>query len=71
MFKYIHVAGAHVPYKFGTHLEVIEGTPEASYKNNVAGSIYLIEAYLDMLRHNGTYDNTDIAIMSDHGYAED
>lgn len=71
MFKYIHVAGAHVPYKFGPHLEVIEGTPEASYKNNVAGSIYLIEAYLDMLRHNGTYDNTAIAIMSDHGYAED
>ena len=71
MFKYIHVAGAHVPYKYGPHLEVIEGTPEASYKNNVAGTIYLIENYLDMLRHNGTYDNTAIVIMSDHGYAED
>lgn len=71
MFKYIHVAGAHVPYKFGPHLEVIEGTEEASYQNNVAGTIYLIENYLDMLRHNGTYDNTAIVIMSDHGYAED
>ncbi len=71
MFKYIHVEGAHYPFQYGPHMENIEGTDQASYENNVAGTVYMLGQYLDMLRHNGTYDNTAIVIMSDHGWSCD
>ena len=67
MFKYIHVDGAHAPYEYGPHLENVQETEQATYKNNVAASIYVIENYLNQLRQNGVYDNTAILIMSDHG----
>ena len=68
MFKYIHVEGAHTPLQYGPHMEDLSGTEQATYQNQVAGTIYLIQNYLDMLRHNGSYDNTAVIIMSDHGY---
>lgn len=71
MFKYIHVEGAHYPFQYGPHMENVEGTDQANYRNNVAGTVYMIGQYLDMLRNNGTYDNTAIVIMSDHGFAQD
>ena len=71
MFKYIHVDGAHIPYRYGPHLEDVQGTKEATYKNNVAATLYVIEQYLTMLRENDAYDDSAIIIMSDHGYAQD
>lgn len=71
MFKYIHVEGAHYPYQYGPHMENVEGTDQATYENNVAGTVYMLGQYLDMMRHNGTYDNTAIIIMSDHGHSND
>ena len=68
MFTYIHVEGAHTPLQYGPHMEDLSGTEQATYQNQVAGTIYLIQNYLDMLRHNGSYDNTAVIIMSDHGY---
>ncbi len=70
MFKYIHVEGAHTPLQYGPHLENVADTPQATYENQVAGTIYLIQNYLDMLRKNGTYENTAVIIMSDHGYVD-
>ena len=68
MFKYIHVEGAHTPLQYGPHLENVSGTDQATYKNQVAGTIYLIQNYLEQLRASGCYDNTAIILMSDHGY---
>lgn len=71
MFKYIHIEGAHVPFQYGPQLQDVSGTDQATYRNNVAGTIYTISTYLDMLRQEGVYDNTAILILSDHGYTED
>ena len=70
MFKYIHVEGAHTPLQYGPHLENVAGTDQATYRNQVEGTIYLIQSYLAQLRNSGCYDNTAIIVMSDHGYEE-
>lgn len=68
MFKYIHVEGAHTPLQYGPHLENVADTPQATYENQVAGAIYLVQNYLEQLRKSGCYDNTAVIVMSDHGY---
>ena len=68
MFKYIHVEGAHTPLQYGPHLENVAGTQQATYQNQVAGAIYLVQNYLEQLRKSGCYDNTAVIVMSDHGY---
>ena len=56
-FKFIHLEGAHVPFRYG------------SYENDVKAAMEMISDYLDILKENGVYDNSVIILMADHGYA--
>ena len=41
---------------------------DATYYDEVDGTITIIDNYLKYLKNNGIYDNSSIIIMSDHGY---
>ncbi|CCZ60361.1 sulfatase [Hungatella hathewayi] len=66
-FKFIHLEGAHVPFQYDKNLNIIEN---GSYEGNIEASMTLVQAYLDLLRRNGVYDNSVIIVMADHGYDE-
>lgn len=67
VFKFIHVEGAHVPYRYNKNVELIE---TGTYSQNVEACITMASAYLEKLKQNNVYDNSIIIIMADHGYAE-
>lgn len=64
-FKFIHTEGAHIPFGYDKDLNIIDGY--TTYSVKVESNITLLKAYLERLKANGTYDNTVIIIMSDHG----
>ena len=65
-FKFFHLEGGHVPYRYNGNVEVIEN---GTYGGNLDACVTIIEAYLNKLKENNVYDNSVIVIMSDHGYA--
>ena len=65
-FKYIHTEGAHIPFTYTKDLYLITDG-YTSYSVKVESNITLLKAYLERLKANGTYDNTVIIIMADHG----
>lgn len=64
-FKYIHIDGAHAPFRYNK--DVVE-TEEATYWTSVEASMTIISEYLTKLKKAGVYDNSMIIIMADHGY---
>lgn len=67
-FKYFHLDGAHIPFTFNKELEtVIDG----DYMDEVEGECNIVKKYLDMLKENNVYDNSNIIILADHGYNVD
>lgn len=64
-FKFIHTEGAHIPFGYDKDLNIIDGYTYYSVK--VESNITLLKAWLERMKANGTYDNTVIIIMSDHG----
>ena len=67
-FKFIHVEGAHTPFRYNEKVELVEN---ATYENNLEACMTMIKAYLDKLRNDNVYDNSAIIIMSDHGYCQE
>ena len=67
-FKFIHLEGAHVPYRYDKEVHVIEN---GTYEGNVSACVTVIDRYLNKLKDAGVYDNSVIIIMSDHGYNAD
>lgn len=68
-FKFIHITGAHYPYKINSKIEPIEGTNDNKQTLDTAiGSLNIVKAYIDKMKEAGVYDNSTIIIMSDHGY---
>lgn len=65
VFQYVHIEGAHLPFKVDKNLNPIEN---GTYAQKVEASIKVIDAYLTRLKNNDTYDNSVIIIMADHGY---
>lgn len=65
VFKFIHLWGAHVPYAFDKDMNQIE---DGTYEQNVEASVTLADAYIKKLKASGTYDNSVIIVMADHGY---
>ncbi len=63
-FKFIHLEGAHLPFRYDEDLNIIKGT----YESNVDACITIIEAYINKLKSSDLYDNTAIIVLSDHGY---
>ena len=66
-FKMIHLEGAHTPFRYDEHVNVVYDT---DYTSSVAASMTVLGAYLEKLRQAGVYDNTVILVMSDHGFSE-
>ncbi len=69
-FKFIHIEGAHVPFRYNQNVEEIDES-EGSYEQNVLCSITIMKAYLEKLKTAGTYDNTAIVMLGDHGFNYD
>lgn len=64
-FKFIHIEGGHVPFKYDENVNIIEN---GTYEDNLKACLTITEKYLDKLRNSDVYDNSVIIIMSDHGY---
>lgn len=65
MFQFIHIEGAHLPFKLDENLNEIE---KGTYTQKIEASIKVMDAYLTRLKNNDAYDNSIIIIMADHGY---
>lgn len=65
-FRFIHVEGAHVPFRYDKDMNWIS-EDEGSYYKNIEASMTLANAYLQKLKDAGVYDNSAIIIMADHG----
>lgn len=69
-FKFIHLEGAHSPYVYDAEVNIIDES-QGTYAQNMEASVTLAERYLNELKKSGTYDNTAIIVMSDHGFNQD
>ena len=69
-FKFIHLEGAHSPYVYDAEVNIIDES-QRTYAQNMEASVTLAERYLSALKKSGTYDNTAIIVMSDHGFNQD
>ncbi|MBR1700799.1 MAG: sulfatase-like hydrolase/transferase [Lachnospiraceae bacterium] len=67
-FKLIHLEGAHAPFRYNAAGERVHGS---DYVSCIEASFTVFQAYLEKLRESGVYDNTVIAVMSDHGLGAD
>lgn len=68
-FKFIHVNGAHVPFRYNRNVELIDG--QTNYDEAVAAAANMAGAYIQKLQASGVYDNTVIIVLSDHGYNDE
>ncbi len=64
-FKFIHLEGAHAPFRYDKDVNVIE---DGTYEQNIEACITLADTYLEKLKAGGVYDNSVIIVMADHGY---
>ena len=69
-FRFIHLDGAHVPFRYDKDVNVIP-IEQGSYEQNMQASMTLTAAYLKKLKEYGVYDNSAIIVMADHGYSEE
>ena len=69
-FKFIHIEGAHVPFRYNEKVEMIDSS-QGSYEQNVLCSITIMKTFLEKLKEEGVYDNTSIVILGDHGFNYD
>ena len=69
-FKFILLEGAHSPYVYDAEVNIIDES-QGTYAQNMEASVTLAERYLSALKKSGTYDNTAIIVMSDHGFNQD
>lgn len=65
VFQFVHVEGAHLPFKYDKDLNPIE---KGTYSQKIEATIKVIDTWLSRLKNNGVYDNSVILIMADHGY---
>ena len=66
-FKFIHLDGAHVPFIYDEDLNIINEW-EGTYTQSVKASVKAAREYIEALKESGSYDNTVLVIMADHGY---
>lgn len=65
VFQFIHLEGAHGPFKTDAELNPIE---HGTYTQKMEATVKVVDAYLRRLKENHVYDNSVIMIMADHGY---
>ena len=68
-FRFIHLDGAHVPFRYDRNANVIP-FDQGSYEQNIQASITVTGAYLSKLKESGVFDNSAVIVLADHGYNE-
>ncbi len=63
--RIIHLEGSHVPYRYDIN---VEKKDNATYLDNVDCTLTICAEFIKQLKENGVYDNSVIAILSDHGF---
>lgn len=66
-FKYIYLFGLH-PIRTTSKDLIDHGDVQVSEEECAEAVNKILCAYLEKLRENGVYDNSDIIIMADHGF---
>lgn len=66
-FKFIHIEGAHVPFDYDKDLNKIKN---GTYEQKIEATLTIINSYIKKLKDNDLYNNSNIIIMSDHGFSE-
>ena len=66
-FQYIHIEGAHVPFNNSEDVEIIP-EEEGDYDKKLKATAKVIDEYIKRLKDAGTYDNSVIVVLADHGY---
>lgn len=66
-FEYIHLEGAHVDFNLDKDLNYVE---DGTYEQKLEACVTLTKEFINRLKENGTYDNSVIIILADHGYNE-
>lgn len=66
-FKFIHIEGGHVPFNYDKDVNLIN---DGTYAQKVEATLTIINTYLEKLKELNVYDNSNIIVMSDHGYSE-
>jgi len=64
-FQFVHTDGAHPNFDRDKDLNLIK---DGTYEQKMAAALTVTKAYLQRLKDNGTYDNSIIVILADHGY---
>ncbi len=65
-FRFIHMMGSHYPITMNEKAERVDGS-ETDMVNQSAGSLLIVEKYIEELKRLGVYDQTTIIITADHG----
>ena len=67
-FEFVHLEGAHSPFDNDKDLNKIE---DGTYTQKLEASLTIAKNFITRLKESGTYDNSIIIIMADHGYGVD
>lgn len=70
VFHFIHVEGAHIPFNLNENIEPID-KEIGTYSQKQKAAFTMIKTYINRLKTAGTYNNSSIVIMADHGYSTD
>ena len=65
-FRFIHLAGAHVPFNYDENMNFV-GEGKSTQVKQAIGCMKIVDAYLRELKDMGLYDDATIIITSDHG----
>lgn len=66
-FKYIHLDGSHPPFRIDENAQTVDENSVTALQC-ARGSLRIVQNYMEKLKQSGSYDNTAIIIMADHGY---
>lgn len=74
VFQLYHIDGTHPPFTttkdFTINPAKIKDFGKVGIYDEARGMMILIDAFLEELREKGTYDNSTIILMADHGYLD-
>ncbi|QUC66684.1 sulfatase-like hydrolase/transferase [Aristaeella hokkaidonensis] len=65
-FRFIHLRGAHGPFTMDENMNSIPHE-QGTEKQQALGSLRIVSEYIEQLKDQGVYDNTNIIILADHG----
>lgn len=63
VFKFIHLEGAHSPYRYRSDLTLLEDENGGNYYMSMEAAMTMTMRYLSYLKENNVYENSVIVIM--------